>query len=207
MKTRWPPTRARPSGRVGQHHADDRVAVRAELDVGVQFREVTLVVDVQLELQRTGGREVVRADRRAVHAHAEPEAGDLVRRQDVAQRERLEDRPGHALAGDRHRLERLRAATPASAARRAGCARSRPACRCPCAARRTSGAPSRARARPTARPGAPRRAPGGRTAGSGRRCSCASPPRRASCRRTAAASRRRRRPPPGRRARRTSWAR
>ena len=91
-----------------QHHADHRVAVRAELDVGVQFGEVALVLDVQLELQRTGGREVVRADRRAVHAHAELETGDLVRRQDVAQRERLEDRPGHALARDRHRLERLR---------------------------------------------------------------------------------------------------
>ena len=190
-----------------QHHADHRVAVRAELDVGVQFRQVALVVDVQLELQRTGGREVVRADRRAVHAHAELEAGDLVRRQDVAQRERLEDRPGHALAGDRHRLERLRqrrrrpqrdARVAVDHHRRAGALVQR--------VERQVDRP-RARARPTARPGAARRAPGGRTAGSGRRCSCASPPRRASCRRTAAASRRRRRPRPDRRARRTSWAR
>ena len=165
------------------------------------------MVDVQLELQRTGGREVVRADRRAVHAHAELQAGDLVRRQDVAQRERLEDRPGHALARDRHRLERLRqrrrrpqrdARVAVDHHRRAGAL-----------VQRVERQVHRPRAGPDRRPGRARLA--------GRRPD--EPPvqavgvavrrlrRPASCRRTAAASRRRRRPRPDRRARRTSWAR
>ncbi len=66
------------------------------------------MVDVQLELHRAGDREIVRADRRPVDAHAELQAGNFARRQDVAQREGLEDRAGNALARDRDRLERLR---------------------------------------------------------------------------------------------------
>ena len=94
-------------GPVGEHHPDHRVSVGAELDVGVQLREVALVIEVELDLERPRGREVVRADPRAVDFLAEPQAGDLARGQELTQGEGLQDRPRHALARDGDRFERV----------------------------------------------------------------------------------------------------